>query len=381
MSNNYSCLDNNLSKSLVTTEYWSVSPELRPLGIVTGTVMLLFFLLGLPCNTVIIVSITLQKLYKQPTYILLLCLAVSDLSMCLFVMPLILTSGIAGGFVLGESDYARCKVCQTGVAHVASIIFSLNILALISLDRFLFIKYPLRYAKIVTPKKVMVCIVSVWVLTGFISILPLFGIGDISFDHKTFSCAPRLESETEIAKNIYYAVIVVIIAMLPLTALIITNSWVLWIVQSQIRDIYKFKNRIGDLDHQEAYYESLRTKMNQEKYRKQLRLMRVFGAIFISHIITWIPLIVRVVEAYVKDSDEFSSWSNFIIIISITAHPVLHPVIEACLLPEIRKHFNVCSKLKTCETSQHNNCTSCCNNSYCLDIINATILPKNEINQ
>ena len=218
--NDYSCLDKNLSHQLVTPEYWNVNSTLKPLGIATGTTILIFFVIGLPSNILIIVSILLQKLYRQPTHLLLFSLACADILMCLLVMPLIITAGFAGEFVLGNSDYVRCKVCQTGVSLVALTLLSLHLLALISVDRFIFIKFPLRYDKLITKKAALTAVAVVSVLSVLLAILPLFGVGDIYFDHKTFSCAPRFDYKTEVTDNIHYLILtsfwVVVVSLLLL---------------------------------------------------------------------------------------------------------------------------------------------------------------------
>ena len=291
-----SCLDRDLSHYFVTIDYWQVSPALTSLGIVTGSFLLLFILLALPSNLLIILCILLKKLYKQPTYLLLLSLSISDLLMCVIVMPLIVVSGLAGEFVLGHSDWVRCKVCQTGVCLIASTLSSLHLLALISVDRFIFIKYPLRYNSIVTPGKTMALVLTVCGLSCCLAVLPLFGFGDIHFDHETFSCSPRFDHHTDVTLNIHYMILVILEAMLSIIVLVVTNVWVLCIARRQIyRNIKSFTN----VEQATSYQRHLRTTLHQEKYRKQLQLLRVFGAIFISHMITWILVIVRVFEVLV----------------------------------------------------------------------------------
>lgn len=376
----YSCLDKNLSHHQVTPEYWTVSPRLQPLGFATGSVMLIFFVIGLPSNIMIITSILQQKLFKQPTHLLLLSLACTDLLLCLLVMPIIGISGFAGGFVLGGSDHTRCKICQTGVSVVALVLFSLHVLALMSFDRFVFVKYPLHYNKIVTQKAILIAVVMVWALSTFLALLPLFGIGDIYFDHTTFSCSPRFDYWTNVTKNIHYMVLLIVEAVLPLTVLLVTNIWVLCIAQKHIKEIYRTKKGIKDATQQKAYHQTLKTKLNQLNFSKQLRLLRMFGVLFISHVIVWIPIIVRTIEAVSSDSDNFSPWSDFIVIISITSHPVLHPLIEACFLPEIRnklcKKCHIRNQPNLPQNSENSSC-SCCSN--CSDIIGAALLPRTNI--
>ena len=80
----YSCADGNgLSSNSVTIEYWDSSNEEDKIpALVTAAITLCFMLVGLPSNLVIIVAILWKHLYRQPTYILLLNLAIVDLSSC-----------------------------------------------------------------------------------------------------------------------------------------------------------------------------------------------------------------------------------------------------------------------------------------------------------
>lgn len=371
----YSCFDKNLSHHQVTLEYWMVSPRLQPLGFATGSVMLLFLVIGLPSNIMIITMILLKKLFRQPTHLLLLSLACADLLLCLLVIPVIAISGFAGGFVLGSSDSSRCKVCQTGVSVVALLLFSLHVLALLSFDRFLFIKYPLRYDKILTQKAVLITITVTCILCVLLALLPLFGIGEINFDHNTFSCSPRFDYMTEITKNIYYMVLLIAEGVFPLSVLLVTNIWVLCIAHRHIRVIYRTKRSIKDATQRQVYHQTLKDKLNQQKFRKQLQLLRMFGVLFISHIIVWIPLIVRTIEAAAAGSDDFAPLSDFVVITTITSPPVLHPLIEACFLPEIRNqlHKGCCKNNRPQTVEEH----SCCNN--CSDIISAALLPRTSI--
>ena len=356
-----SCLDKNLSRQVVTFEFWKANSTREPLGIATGTTILVFFLLGLPSNTLIIASILLQKLYLETTHLLLFSLACADTLMCLLVMPLIITAGFAGEFIIGSSDYARCKVCQTGVIYVAITMFSLHLLALLSFDRFMFVKFPLRYDELLTRRAVIVTVIAISVLSILLGVLPLFGVGEIYFNTMSFVCAPRFDNRTDVTENIYYLILLVLEALvLPVPVLTITTTWVLCIANKHIKKIYGITRNRNDTMEQGAYHDTLRSKLHQEKFRKQLHLVRVFGIIFVSHIITWIPLIVRVIQASAGYVD-FPLWSHYVVSISVISYPILHPVIEMYTLPEIRKPFGSflakCCKRK-CRCSVHDICTA-----------------------
>lgn len=374
----------NLSHRLITPEYWSSknsTESLRETGIITGLITLFFFLVGLPFNIMIIVSVILKKLYKEPTQMLLLSLTAADLLVCVFVMPLIIIAGFSEEFIFGTSDYTRCKVCQAGITLVALTFFSLFILALISLDRCIYIKLPLRYYKLVTPRKTLTSVMITFILSISISVLPLFGFGDIYYDPPTFTCTPRFEHKTNLSKNIYYVVLILVMAIFPISTLIVTNTWVICIAQKQIKKMYKIIYKIDDEELKLQYHLNIKSKLQQEKYRKELQLLRVFGAIFIANVITWVPLIVRIIEASVQDSDEFSPWSNSVLIISLISQSVLHPLIEASLIPEVRKYLCICSSLcinKPVNLMSGENIHPCCNNCHALNI---AVLPSTALEQ
>lgn len=394
---NYSSVDclHNLSQDSLTFEFWRSSGN-RDAGIATGSVMLIFFLIGLPSNVMIIWSILSQKLYKEPTLLLLLNLALADLLACILVMPPIIVTGIAGEYIFGRSDYARCNACQMGVILMALAMVNLHILALLSLDRFVLIKYPLHYGKLVTIKMATLAVLGVWLLSVLISILPLFGFGVIYYDHPTFTCTAQFYGHTHVTKNIYFLIFVLVEAILPFSVLLITNIWILFIAQKHIRKVYSTKNNIASLDKKLEYSQMINNKLKHAKNRKQLQLLRVFGSIFISNLITWIPLIVRIIEACITGTDNTSFWSNFIVILSINSHSVIHPLIQASLIPKIRNHV-VCNLLKKlrpsfyipggkCCTDINNNGSTFCSCgckptilSNCAELLNTTILPPTEL--
>ena len=391
MNSSVNC-NENLSRDSLTEEYWNtamMSGVHRAMGITTGTIMLLFFLLGVPGNGLIIFSILRHHLYKQPTLLLLLNLAVADFLACLIVIPPISVTGIAGEFIFGGSDYVRCKVCQAGIIIVLLSLVNLYMLALLSVDRFILIKYPLKYSKIVTLKATVVAILLTWLTSIFISLLPsVFNFGAVYYDHPTFTCTPQFDGSTEVTLNIYYAVVILLVSVLPFSCLVVTNMWILVIAKRQIKQVYSM-HKSTDKKYWLEYSTSIRKRMKNEKNKKQLQLLRVFGLILISNIITWIPLIIRIIEASIRTSDNQALWSNFILIVSINSHCIIHPFLQASLIPEIRQYLllpcqmcRLCHRTKgtimKCKTKKI--CIKCELNAFqrCLEVLNMNLLPPSD---
>lgn len=403
----YSCYDGSgLSNVSITPDFWDIPERSRAAALSTAVFTLVFIMVGLPGNLLIILSILWQRLYKEPTHILLLNLAIADLLVCVLVMPFTVMAGFAGGFVLGGSDSTKCKWCTTGVIYVALCLFSLHTLALMSLDMFIFVKFPMKYHRIVTGRKSVCCVMVLWVLCITLSLCPVLGFGDVSFSFSVSSCTVKIEEVARV-KNIYYFIFLVVEAIFPLSVLAATNTWVACIFQKQIRIIYHSVKKSLPKD-QEQITMSIRRRLNKEKNRRQLQLLRVFSAILVSNVLTWLPLIVRIVITAIKGNDEFPLWVYVFVYLSLSFAAVFHPLIQASLLPEIRnncKYFltkavcwwkgldrtrssdiNFESDRKTKITVSTNSviglgasAKGLCRDCFCFEILGATVLPMEEV--
>lgn len=391
----YTCNEGGLSNVSVTPEFWDIPERNRPAVLSTAVFTLAFIIVGVPSNLLIILSILWQRLYQEPTYILFLNLAIADLLVCILVMPFTVVSGFAGRYILGGSDSSKCKWCVTAVIFVALCLVSLHTLALMSVDRFVFIKLPMKYNRVVTVRKTVCCVVVLWVLCCTVSLCPILGFGDVAFGLLIATCTITLRGATEVTSNVHYFIFLVAVAVFPLSVLVATNTWVACIVQKQIRNIYLAVKKSLPRD-QEQVTASIKRRLSKEKNRKQLQFMRVFGAILLSNVVTWLPLIIRIVAAAIKGNDEFPNWVYVSVYLSISFTAVFHPLIQACLLPEIRKycrffiakamcwwksvdepHSAGASSKTRVTVSTNESITGIC---FCFqfDVLGATVLPSEE---
>lgn len=347
----YSCLDGNISKNSTTPEYWeshSINESFQVGSIAIGVVLLVIFLIGLPGNTILIISMIQKRFYKDPTHILLLNLAISDLLVCLLVLPLTIITAFSGGYIFGDNDYTRCQVCQTGVILVALTVFSLNMLGLISLDRFIFVKFPLAYDRIVTLPRTITIITILWLLSIFESILPLFGFGEIRYTYSISTCAPYLVGENHLTKNVYYLLTIVLLSLVPITVMIIANSWIICIVRQQLRKIYRTRRTLGTTEDRILHNQKMRKEIHKKKNKKQLVVLRAFGAILVGNVITWSPMLIHTILLSVRKDEDVPVGLYIVVYVSLTLHCVLHPLIEAFFIPEIKAMMKKCLRFIFC---------------------------------
>jgi hypothetical protein len=333
----------NASDSNVTSELWLV--EERAGGIVLATFLLLFLVVGLPWNLLVIVTIVKQRLYTQPTIILLLSLASTDLILLVY-LPLVMIVGFHGEYLYGDSDKARCSAC--GKTGFVSLLFSLNStfnIGLMSIDRFLFIYKPLKYDRYVTVWRTLIAIALSWVVALVLSILPLAGFGNIVLE--SILCGINVNLE-----NDYYSILVLVVFFLAITPVLVCNMWVCCIVQRNIRAIYKVRRSLTPSSDETHFYESLRKKGHE----KGVHLLKVFGSLLCSNIISWLPIIIvglalMAVSPIVLDASR----------IFLMLQAVLHPILETTLIKEVRDPLK--TRLFSCYVAVRTRLSSCKNTS------------------
>ena len=330
----YSCFDDDLNSTHVTPERWQTTD--RGSGLATAVVLLVFMVIGVPCNLLIIVSMLWKKLYRQPAHILLLNLAINDLLMCVTYIPINIVSAFAGEFIFGTNDVTRCHVCQIGVVLVVFSTFNLHIIALMSLDRFLFFKYPLRYPKLVTVKSTALVVVVLWIFCILVSLPPLFGFGEIRFTQSISTCTLYLLDRTDVTYNIFYEVFAIIEGVvIPIPVLLLSMVGVVCIVCRQLNKTY------GEMEANKmaAVNKDAGDKMHKIRNKKQLHVAKLYGAILLSNMATWTPNILNTAIIFALCKQPFSIphgffTSNYIFFLSSVW---IHPLLQAYLIPDIRR--------------------------------------------
>lgn len=118
-------------------------------------------------NTITILALRKTSL-SSPLKTLLLSLAVSDLGVGLLVQPLYVASFVMESEGNSSASYNFVKKSYDMIVVFLCVASFLGVTAL-SVDRFLAIHLHLRYQAIVTHKRVVASVVSIWVLSAVIS--------------------------------------------------------------------------------------------------------------------------------------------------------------------------------------------------------------------
>ena len=177
------------------SDYYGLYEDTIIVGYVIAAFVLLFFMIGLPWNVLVIGIILKRKLFTQPSLMLMFNLAVTNFLACLLIMPFAIVLGILPkGMILTDLD----KVCQIGVLLVLLPGVSQYTVALMSVDRVIYLKKPLTYGLTVTPWRMFSAIVIVWILWIVISTPLLFGLGQVGYSPDVSTCSPVVASNNTV---------------------------------------------------------------------------------------------------------------------------------------------------------------------------------------
>ncbi len=194
----------------------TVSSLDRPLEvqIALSVTLALIIILAILGNTLVVITILrTSNLRKQVFSLFLLNLALTDIGCAVFVMPFALISVWQNTWIFG--DFWCDGVC---FFNYCFIIVSMATLAFISMDRFIFVVYPLRYEDLVTKRKAIAACCFGW-LVGFVfGVAPALA-GWVWYDNNEIICAINWESENY--KEVAYTVTAFVVCfMFPMAVMV-----------------------------------------------------------------------------------------------------------------------------------------------------------------
>ncbi|XP_029797110.1 alpha-1B adrenergic receptor [Suricata suricatta] len=139
-------------------------------AISVGLVLGAFILFAIVGNIVVILSVACNRHLRTPTNYFIVNLAIADLLLSFTVLPFSAALEVLGYWVLGR---VFCDIWAA--VDVLCCTASILSLCAISIDRYIGVRYSLQYPTLVTRRKAILALLSVWVLSTVISIGPLLG--------------------------------------------------------------------------------------------------------------------------------------------------------------------------------------------------------------
>ena len=325
------CYGPNASDGNGTSDLWLVEDLVT--GYITAVFLLLILVVGLPWNLLVVITIVKEKLYHQPTIVLLLNLSISNIIMLAAMIPVQITTGFAGEYIFGSTDSERCMWCNSGAVGILFAFMNLYMIATIAFDRFLYIYKPFHYHKIISSWRMLVVVIVVWIGLISLSVLRLFGKNTV-FNPPFLACIVDFSSG-----NISHLIIVLTLALIPIIVLAVFDLWVMVIVQRNIRAIYSIRNTLGRGKEGNSCSKELQKRAKRKQSQKQFHLIRVFGALLgYTSLIAWLPTFFLVLYLFITRAVPGEGPTRVMAAFRVfyISQLAVQPIIETVLIKDVR---------------------------------------------
>ena len=332
------CISESLNSSSISCRnVWEVSFQIQKYAPYVAAIQAAFFIISFCWNLIIIVNfIRRTKILKDSACVYLLNVTIINFLFSIFVEFQCLLNESGRSFFLGNTDIHRCRVCELlGFIVMFLTTNSLHTLAVLSFDRFILFMKPMKYYKYGTWKSAFLVVLVIWVWCICLSIPPYFGFGQYSFNTVIANCHPQWSGNSVRGiPNLNYIALIAIESLIPITLLIVTNVWSIRIILKSIKK--KHERWLTNVSSSLKELEEVGNKIKLANSRKQWHLVKVYGAIFVAHVLCWTPVLSVLIAAAVLGASSIPaevfllSWLFYLTI------PVVHPMTETYFIKDIR---------------------------------------------
>lgn len=326
----FNCRMSDLSSENVTNStFWSLRDSVGQGGIAIALFESIILLLAFGWNLFIFITFLIKyKLLKEPANILIFAVSITDIFICILIIPFPLVVAASGEFIIGSTDKIRCVFCSfQGYFFMLMTELSIHFLALLSIDRCFLLSKPLKY-KTLKPRWTRFIVISIFCIlfmSALLALPPAFGFGEWEFNRNFGLCLPRW---TPFGNGIYM-ILLFFEGLIPIIILAVTNIWT-----------YKIVNRFlrRNLERRKSFrvtQEEIETEQSAHR-SQQSQLVKVFGALFIANIASWSPLLIVMFLLAVLGGDSLPNWIYIIGWFFYLLNPTAHPILESFFIKELR---------------------------------------------
>uniref|UniRef100_A0AAY4AU77 Alpha-1A adrenergic receptor n=1 Tax=Denticeps clupeoides TaxID=299321 RepID=A0AAY4AU77_9TELE len=320
-----------------------VSPGVDPSKVVLlGLVLVVFVVFGVLGNVLVILSVVCHRHLHSVTHYLVANLAAADLLLSLAVVPFSAASEALGRWVFGRT------LCSTwATLDVLCCTASILSLCVISVDRYLAVRYPLRYPYLATRRRGVSAVVAIWVLSAAICVGPLFGWREPMPEDEAI-CGVNEDPSYALfsALGSFYVPLAVILAMYC-QVYVVARRETRSLIQGQKRDgldaeavtlrIHRGNTRSSSTEEQDGRRGHFTLRLL--KFSREKKAAKTLGMVVGCFVLCWLPFFLvlpigSIFPSYRPSEAVFkvTFWLGYF-------NSCLNPIIYPCFSQEFKKAF------------------------------------------
>lgn len=296
---------------------------------------------GILWNALVIGIILKKKLFTQPSVMLMLNLAIANLLVCLLIMPFPVIFGIlvvSGQFEsIGETESTVADgFCQTGILLGLLPSLSFYTISLMTMDRVIYLRKPLTYVHIVTPRRMFCAIGALWLFCLITSLPPLFYRGGVVYSRDGVTCYFGVSIIR------WYPIFLTLLLIVVNALELIGWGYIVYITRKFSKNkLHRITVAIGSFSNRSrrdlcSHEQAKRREKAKKMYnRQQLHLTKAIGVLFSANMINYVPVLIYffVLRFTATGTTPTTFTLGYIIYIS---RAFIHPIVQSYLTRDIR---------------------------------------------
>ncbi|XP_077998719.1 5-hydroxytryptamine receptor 6-like [Glandiceps talaboti] len=307
----------------MAVEYGNVNFNVQVLIGAILTIIIITTVLG---NALVLLAIFTQRSLQVVSNFFLVSLAMADILVGVFVMPLAMLDKMFGYWIFGS------EICALWTSlNVMLTSASILSLCIISVDRYLIITAPLKYKHRMSPQRALFLIFCAWSLSTLATILPIH----FHWHGPTVDSVVELHNVTAILPQCMFVVTKTYALCTSILFFFVPLMLIMYTYTQIFRAAREQANRIGPLPSvdddsvvhvKDTWYSRLKQRHQNLKGKKA---MKTLGIIVGTFWITWLPFyILIIIEAFCAcmhpNLHSLLTWLGYC---NSTVNPIIYPML------------------------------------------------------
>ncbi|XP_036434282.1 adenosine receptor A1b [Colossoma macropomum] len=271
-------------------------------------------------NVMVVWAVKISKSLRDTTFCFIVSLAVADIAVGALVIPLAITISIGL-----QTHFYSCLL----VACTVLVLTQSSILALlaIAIDRYLRVKIPTSYKRVVTPRRAGLAVVVCWTVAFIVGLTPMLGWNNLhNLQQKNGSLSPDLiitcqfENVISMQYMVYFNFFGWVLP--PLLLMLAIYAEIFYMIHKQL-------NKKVSTSHTDP----------NKYYDKELKLAKSLALVLFLFAVSWLPLhILNCITLFCPDCEK-PMFLIYIAILLTHGNSAVNPIVYAFRIKKFRMAF------------------------------------------